>query len=165
MRRSLLICAAVIALACASSAAATPPLNGTFVPGRSLGGVRLGETAAQVRAALGKDYGVCRGCAATTWYFTYKPFTRKGLAVELTGGRVSAVWTVWQPKGWRDANGLRLGTSQERVIARGAALLPLTCYGYEALVTDSSTARSAYYIVAGTLWGFGLLQRQASPCR
>jgi hypothetical protein len=164
MRRSPLICAAVVALACTTSAAATPPRNGTFVPGRSLGGVRLGETAAQVRAALGKDYGVCRGCATTTWYFTYKPFTRKGLAVELTGGRVSAVWTVWQPSGWRDAKGLRLGTSQEQVI-KAAALLPLTCYGYEAFVTDSKTARSAYYIVGGALWGFGLLQREANPCR
>ena len=39
----------------------------------------------------------------TTWYFNYRPFDQHGLAVELTDGRVSAVYTLWQPAGWRDA--------------------------------------------------------------
>jgi hypothetical protein len=50
------------------------PPAATFVPGRSLAGIRLGERAAEVRAQLGRDYGLCRGCATTTWYFTYRIF-------------------------------------------------------------------------------------------
>ena len=98
----------VAALALAGSAAAALPRSGVFLPGRSLGGVYLGESASAVRAALGA-HGVCIGCATPTWYFNYKPFDQRGLAVELTGRRVTAVYTLWQPTGWHAAKGLRLG--------------------------------------------------------
>jgi hypothetical protein len=136
--------------------AALPPA-GTFVPGRSLAGVRLGEPAAEVRAQLGRDFGLCRGCARTTWYFTYRRFDDKGLAVELTRGRVSAVYTLWKPPGWHTKSGLSLGAPQANV----PHAIPVTCSGYEAFVSGTSV----YYVVGGTLWGFGLVQRGRSPCR
>src|SRR5258706_5653021 len=98
--RTLALCAAVLVFA--SSAAAGLPRSGVFVPGRSLGGIRLGETTTAVRAALGA-HGVCSGCATTTWYFNYQPFNQRGLALEFTAGRVSAVYTLWQPARWRAA--------------------------------------------------------------
>jgi outer membrane protein assembly factor BamE (lipoprotein component of BamABCDE complex) len=61
-----LACAAVLVLCAAAPAAAKLPARGALVPDRSLGGIRLGETQAQVRAALGSSFGVCRGCARTT---------------------------------------------------------------------------------------------------
>ncbi len=158
------ICVAV-ALCLAQSAAAVLPRHGTLVPGRSLGGVRLGETAAQVRATLGRGYGVCRGCATPTWYFTYLRFDRRGLAVELTGNRVSAVYTLWQPGGWSAPKGLLLGAAQAEVTNLAGPLLPVTCTGYDALVRDVAAARTAYYIVNGSLWGFGLLRAHGYPCR
>ena len=127
------------------------------MPGRSLGGVRLGETASEVRAHLGRDYGLCRGCATTTWYFTYHRFDDKGLGVELTRGRVSAVYTLWQPQGWRTSSGLVLGAPQAQV----PHTIPIACSGYEAYV-DRTTV---YYVVNGSLWGFGLIERGRSPCR
>jgi hypothetical protein len=136
-----------------------------LVPGRALGGIHLGDTAAKVRARLGHDYGLCRGCTTTTWYFTYKPFTQKGLAVELTKGRVSAVYTVWQPDGWRAPRGLRLGAVEEQVSALAGPLVPLVCSGYDALTRDDGAVRTAYYVRDGKLWGFGLLRRNANPCR
>jgi len=39
------------------------------------------------------------------------------------------------------------------------------CPGYTALVRDSATARTTYYIVGGKLWGFGLMRARTSPCR
>jgi hypothetical protein len=133
------------------------PAAATFVPGRSLAGIRLGEPVAEVRATLGHDYGVCRGCATTTWYFTYRRFDDRGLAVELTRGRVSAVYTLWQPTGWRDARGVKLGATPAQV-PRG---IPIACSGYEAFVSGTSV----YYVVDGKLWGFGLVRRGRSPCR
>jgi hypothetical protein len=135
------------------------------VPSRSLGGVRLGEPAASVRAALGHRYGVCRGCARTTWYFTYRPFEQRGLAVELTRGRVTAVYTLWRPEGWHAQGGLQLGAVEAQVTKLTGALISVTCAGYVALVSDAHDARTAYYIVDGALWGFGLLEGKASPCR
>jgi hypothetical protein len=127
------------------------------VPGRSLAGVRLGEPAAEVRAHLGRDHGLCRGCATTTWYFTYRRFDDKGLAVELTRNRVSAVYTLWQPQAWRTRGGLALGAPQANV----PHTVPIACSGYEAFVVGTSV----YYVVDGSLWGFGLIQRGRSPCR
>ena len=160
-----LACAAVAALCLSPAAAAALPQPGSLVPGRSLAGVHLGEPAAGVRASLGQRYGVCQGCARTTWYFTYRPFEQRGLAVELTHGRVSAVYTLWQPEGWRAPHGLQLGAVQAQVTKLAGALIPVTCTGYEALVSDAHDGRTAYYIVDGKLWGFGLLQAQESPCR
>jgi len=163
--RRVLACAGVITLAVAAPAAATLPRAGALVPGSSLAGVRLGEPAAQVRAALGGFYGACSDCSRTTWYFTYRPFDNRGLGVELTDGRVSAVYTIWQPSGWHAPGGLVLGQPASVVDARLGKLLPVTCAGYSALVDDTPAARTAYYVVDGRLWGFGLLRAKASPCR
>lgn len=131
------------------------------MPGRSLGGVRLGEPAAQVRRRLGSDFGLCRGCATTTWYFTYRRFDDKGLAVELTRGRVSAVYTLWQPSGWRARDGLRFGAPEGQVTKAVGAVVPVACNGYTQLVAGTTV----YTIVDGKLWGFGLMPNRASPCR
>jgi hypothetical protein len=160
-----LACAAVAAICLSGPAAAALPQPGSLVPGRSLAGVHLGEPAGGVRATLGRLYGVCRGCARTTWYFTYRPFEQRGLAVELTRNRVSAVYTLWQPEGWRAPYGLQLGAVQAQVTKLAGALIPVTCTGYEALVSDAHAVRTAYYVVDGKLWGFGLLRAGESPCR
>jgi hypothetical protein len=160
-----LACAAVAVFSLAPAASAALPQPGSLVPGRSLGGIRIGEPAAGVRAALGGRYGVCRGCARATWYFTYRPFEQHGLAVELTRGQVTAVYTLWQPGGWHAPGGLELGAVEAQLTKSTGALLPVTCAGYEVLVRDAHSVRTAYYIVDGKLWGFGLLQAQASPCR
>lgn len=162
--KTALACA--LLLCTAGAAAAALPQQGVLVPGRSLGGIRLGETAARVGAALGTRYGVCRGCGTTTWYFTYRPFTRQGLGVELTGGRVSAVYTVWSPRGWRTPGGLRLGAVEAQVTALSGPLLVNACPGgYDALTKLEGGVQTAFYVVDHKLWGFGLLRAHASPCR
>jgi hypothetical protein len=160
--RTLAVSAA--ALVCAGTAVAALPRTGVFLPGRSLAGIQLGESATAVRAALGA-HGVCIGCATTTWYFNYKPFTQRGLAVEFTKGRVSAVYTLWQPSGWTAANGLRLGVVEGQLATSAGPLVNVVCTGYDARVADAPHGRSVYYVVQGKLWGFGLLRAHANPCR
>ncbi len=157
---SLLVTAAL-----AMPAAAGLPRAGELVPGRSLGGVRLGETAHAVRAALGRGFGVCDDCARLTWYFTYKPFDASGLAVEFVHRRVVAVYTLWKPTGWRATNGLRLGATPLQVHHRAGRLRTIACNGYDALVADRPTSRTAYFLYEGSLWGFGLFLAHWSPCR
>ena len=161
----VLVCAALAALCGAAAASAALPRAGLLVPDESLAGVRIGDTGAQVRATLGTFYGVCRGCAHTTLYFTYGRFQRHGLGVELTRGRVSALYTLWRPDGWTTSDGLRLGASEGEVNSVAGTLVPVACVGYSALVHDGKSARTAYYVVGGNLWGFGLLARLQSPCR
>lgn len=164
MRRSLIATAAAV-LVLAAPAAARLPRAGTLVPGRSLGGVRLGESQAAVRASLGSFFGRCSGCRRPTWYFTYRPFTRRGLAVEFAGGRVSGVYTVWRPAGWHAPRQLRFGSTPLAVHVLVGPTRSVTCRGYEALVHDTARASTAYYLYAGRLWGFGLFRRGAAPCR
>lgn len=155
---------AVAALILAAPAAAGLPRAGKLEPGKSLGGVRLGETPTAVRATLGRFYGVCRDCSRQTWYFTYRPFSRQGLAVEFERGRVSGVYTLWRPQGW-NAPGLQFGATPLAVHLLAHARRTVRCRRYDALVHDTSNARTAYYLFAGRLWGFGLFRRGASPCR
>ena len=164
MRRSLLG-SAVAALVLAATAAAGLPRAGALVPGRSLGGVRLGESPQAVTATLGRFYGACRDCAHPTWYFTYLPFDKHGLAVEFAHGRVSGVYTLWRPAGWHAPHGLRFGATPLEVHQRVGTLRTITCSGYNALVRDSAHARTVYYLFGARLWGFGLFRRGAAPCR
>ena len=154
-----------IALAAASAATAAPPREGILAPGRSLGGVRLGLTPAQVRAHWGSSYGVCRDCARTTWYFTYKPFTQKGAGVEFRRGRVSAVFTLWAPKGWRSTKGLRIDEPEASVTDLYGALPRTECGTYSALLQRRRGVRTAFYVVSGRVWGFAILSPGAVACR
>jgi hypothetical protein len=159
------VCAALLLLSTAGPAAAALPRAGVLVPGRSLAGIRLGETTAQVERALGGYHGTCRGCTRSTWYFTYRRFDAHGLAVEFTKRRVSAVYTLWQPTGWHGPRDLRLGAYTAQVTSTTGPLVSLECTGYTVLVRDSGSTRTAYYLLDERLWGFGLLHRGADPCR
>jgi hypothetical protein len=162
--RTLAVCVAALAVS-AGTAAAALPRTGLFVPGRSLGGIHLGETQSAVRTALGPAYGVCLGCRARTWYFTYRRFDQHGLAVEFARGAVSAIYTLWMPPGWRATNGLELGVPDGQITTTTQPLVSVACNGYAARVADSATARSVYYVAEDKLWGFGLVPRRANPCR
>jgi hypothetical protein len=164
MRRSVLA-SAVALLVLASPAAAGLPKEGALVPGHSLGGVRLGQSPQTVRGALGAFYGVCQTCARRTWYFTYRPFDSRGLAVEFTRGRVSGAYTLWRPAGWHGPQQIGFGTTPLVLHKLVGNLHTVVCSGYEALVHDSGHARTAYYLFDGRLWGFGLFRRGALPCR
>ena len=156
---------AVTALVLAGPAAAELPRSGALVPGRSLGGVRLGESPHAVVAKLGGSYGTCSDCAQRTWYFTYKAFDRHGLALEFEHGRVSGVYTLWRPAGWHAPHALRFGATPLAVHEAVGTLRTIGCHDYDALVRDSPKGRTVYYVFDGKLWGFGLFRRGAAPCR
>jgi hypothetical protein len=157
--------AVVLALALPAVAAAAPPKAGVFVPGRSLGGLRLGMTQAQVRAAWGTTFGRCRNCRLPTWYFTYAPFAPEGAGVEFRRGRVDAIFTLWSPAGWRSTRGLRLGDPEVRITALYGPLSRAECGSYHALLLPRGRVVSAFYVADERVWGFGLLMRPARPCR
>ena len=156
---------AAIAAAPASSASAGPPGAGTLVLGTSLGGVRLGMTLDQLERTWGRAYGRCRGCARPTLYFNLFAFRPEGAGVELTRGRVSAVFTLWAPGAWRTAEGVEIGESAAGVTATYGPLKRTQCRGYYALTLPSRRAVNAIYVVGDEVWGFGLLARDSRVCR
>jgi hypothetical protein len=143
----------------AAAVVAALPVHGVLVPGRSLGGVHLGDTRAEVRARLGARFGVCASCRAPTWYFTYGRFTQPGLGVEFGQGRVRAVFTLWQPPGWRSSAGPQLGDPAP------TGLPGKGCGDYAAFLQRGRDAVTEYYVVDGKLWGFGLSRPGVPLCR
>ena len=96
-------------------AAAAPPGVGVLVPGRSLGGIELGAAKIEVERRWGRAYGVCRGCARETWYFNYYAFQPRGAGIEWRNDRAVAVFTIYQPLGWRTPKGLELGDPVQQI--------------------------------------------------
>ncbi len=162
MRFALVVASA---LALAVPAAAAPPNAGVLVPGRSLGGVELGATKAQVERRWGRAYGVCRGCAKETWYFNYFAFQPRGAGVELRNGRVAGVFTIYQPPGWRTTRGLVLGDSVARVTFVYGALVRRECGSYAVLILPGHDATTAFYVLEDQLWAFGLFRPGVPLCR
>jgi len=155
---------AAVALVLAGSEAATAPQRGLFIPGESLGGVRIGMAKAAVADAWGTRHGVCRSCLHETWYFNYKPFLPEGVGVVFERGRVTHVFTVWQPESWRTSEGLRIGEPAAEIARTYGPLDRRRCVRHEALVQPGLRAQTAYYVFDNKVWGFGLTVPDASPC-
>jgi hypothetical protein len=153
---------AVLALA----AALALPTNGILVVGKSLGGIRLGMTPAQVEHVWGKRYGRCRSCRQTTWYFAYRKFRPEGAAVRFRRGRVDSVWTLWSPLGWRTRDAtLAIGMNALEVNSRYGALVSIPCGTYQGLILTRGDVTTTFYVYGQKLWGFGIGRPGTSPCR
>ena len=163
--RALGALAAALCVALALPAAAhAPPRTGVLVPGKSLGGVSLGMTEAEVIAAWGKQHGVCADCADPTWYFNYEPFRPQGTGVVFDHGRVATAFTVWRPIGWKTPEGLFLGADASDVARIYGSLDKRACVSYEALLLPGKHVTSVFYVFRDKVWGFGLTRPDASPC-
>ena len=163
MRRLAAI--AFLTLGLTLPAAAAPPGVGVLVPGRSLGGIELGTAKIEVERRWGRAYGICRGCARETWYFNYYAFQPRGAGVEWRNGRAVAVFTVYQPLGWRTPKELELGDPVQQVTALYGPLERVRCSGYSAYVLDGRNARTAFYVLGDRLWAFGLSRPGVPLCR
>jgi hypothetical protein len=85
--------------------------------------------------------------------------------VELRGGRVVAVFTLWKPPGWRTRDGLVLGEPEARITETYDVLSRVECGGYSALTMRTARTVTAFYVDDGRLWGFGLIRPDALVCR
>lgn len=162
--RALGALAAAACVALAVPATAAPPRTGLFVPGESLGGVGLGMSREDVFAAWGKRHGVCKDCEQATWYFNDEPFQPQGTGVELEKGRVSRVFTVWRPTGWKTPEGLFLAADASEIARIYGSLDKRQCARYAALLLPGKKVTSVFYVFRGKVWGFGLMRPRASPC-
>jgi hypothetical protein len=160
-----LVAAIAAALVLVQPAAAAPPGVGVLIPGRSLGGLELGATKAEVERSWGRAYGVCRGCARETWYFNYYAFQPRGAGVEWRNGRAVALFTIYQPLGWRTPKGLELNDPASRVTGIYGPLKTIGCRGYSVLTLNGRSTTTAFYVLGDRLWAFGLSRPGVPLCR
>jgi hypothetical protein len=142
------------------------PIRGVLVWGQSLGGVSLGDSAADVEATWGTAYTVCDTCSLVTWYFTY-PTRPVGAAVIFDrNDHAVAVFTLGTPFGWRTEKGLQLGAEVHSLTAMYPApqMDWKACIGYSALSLRQGSAVTSIYTQAENVYGFALTAPGRSVC-
>jgi hypothetical protein len=159
--------AALVAAAgpAAGPAAAALPRNGLVVPGKSLGGVRLGAPITTLLARWGRSFGVCRGCGRPTWYFNYVPFEPQGAGAVFAGTHADELFTLWSPPGWHTPAGLAVGDPAVRITSIYGPLVRQDCRGYYRLLLHRARTTTAFYVVDERVWGFGISRGGSRPCR
>jgi hypothetical protein len=162
VRSAVALAALLIA---ASTASAAPPRAGMLVPGKSLGGLSLGASRSDARAAWGARYGTCRGCRKPTWYFNFARFEPQGAGVTFERGRVVTIFTLWAPRGWRTSRGLLIGDPVARASALHRGFVRVNCGTYYALTQDHRRAVTSIYVHDEKVWGFGLSRPREPVCR
>src|SRR5262249_57742960 len=95
-----------VRVAVARSPAGILPVNGVLVPGRSLGGIRLGDTGGKVLALWGRNYSLLPG-QPMTWLYMSPTGDPYGAGVSFREGKVTAIFSLGQFNGWPTSDGLR----------------------------------------------------------
>ncbi len=149
----------------ATDAGATLPTRGVLAPGKSLGGIELGSTAASVRARWGSRYTLCAVCGRTTWLYSYRGSSTTGAAVAFRKGRVVAVFTLGVPRGWRTSRGVSLGDPATKVQSVYGDLPWSRCIGYGALSIRRSGAVASIYTYGESVYGFALTLPSEPVCQ
>jgi hypothetical protein len=147
---ALTLLLSVPAASAATDAGRALPERGVLLPGKSLGGVELGQTAAQVRARWSTRY---RGRATT------------GAAVSFRGGRVTTVFTLGVPRGWRTDRGVALGDPADKVHAVYGALPWSRCIGYGAVSIRRAGVVASIYTYGDSVYGFALTLPSEPVCQ
>lgn len=142
---------------------ATLPAAGLLVSGESLGGVRLGDTQADVRKLWGHRFTVCEGCEPTTWFYWY-PSGDAGAGVEFRQGRVTGIYTLGAKVGWRSEDGLKVGGYMSAKELHEKSVWK-NCQGYSAKLESSGNAVTSIFTVGPMVYGFSLTRPSESVCR
>ena len=179
VRRLLSLVLAVPALALASAAAAeqagatgTIPQRGIFIVGKTLAGVGLGYTQAQVKTHWGAGYTLCTVkplCTASqpVWLFEYHIGEPLGVAVRFRNGKTVSVFTLGavgvQPLsaggggGWKTAEGLHITDPVSNIYSLYSnATIDTQCVYYGAISIKQPGVISSFYTASGTVYGFAL---------
>jgi hypothetical protein len=150
-----------------SARAAALPQQGVLVHGESLAGVQLGDDEEHVRALWGHSFTVCPRslCDEKTWFYLYPTGDPFGAGVRFRDGRVTAVFTLGAPKGWRDDEGLRVGEVLQHHEATAGDATWQSCVGYSAKSTHNGEAVSSVLLQGLGVYGFALTLPSEPVCQ
>ena len=169
------------------------PSKGLVVPGRSIGGITLGMTEAQVEQRWGHLFAVCTKCGSNlVWLFEYPGSEPLGAAIKFgvpaTSGaaltpstksgsqtttgppkldpaaKVVAVFTLGSPAGW-GTKGAMMGDPIANVYNLFGNAGDARCIGFDALTVRIGAGTMSFYTSSGVIYGYALTARSESPCQ
>jgi hypothetical protein len=145
----------------AHSPAGIFPVNGVLVPGKSLGGIRLGDTGGKVLTMWGRDFTMLPG-QPMTWLYMTPTGDPYGAGVSFRDGKVIAIFTLGQIKGWRRSDGLRTGQIYGKF--NDPAGKTTACVGYGAMSTRTGDAVTSILMNGQSIYGFALTRPRVPVC-
>jgi hypothetical protein len=146
------------------------PLRGVLVAGKSLGGVRIGMTETQVQNTWGHRFHVCDKAICQkwqTWLYQYATGEALGAAVVFENHKVTGVFTLGSPDGWKTDKGLKLGDLISQVYDYYNTSSSTKCIGFNALsMRDPATKiTTSFYASSGYVYGFALTAPSQPICQ
>jgi len=173
------VAAASVVLAGPANAGVIPQ-HGVFVVGKTIAGVGLGFTQAQVKAHWGSGYTLCTAkplysAAQPVWLYEYAIGEPLGVAVRFRAGKTVSVFTLGavgvQPLsaggggGWKTAQGLHITDPVSNIYSfYSAATIQTNCILYGAISMKVDGVTSSFYTSSGTIYGFALSARGEPIC-
>ena len=143
------------------------PSRGVLVVGKSLAGVRLGQTQAKVQKLWGRDYINCvtLPCKDPTWLYFYHSGEPLGAAVRFRHKRVVAVFTLGAVPGWKSTHGVTIADPASKVYALYPKPRYTKCVGFEALSVERRGSVTSFYLTSGVIYGFALTIPKLAVCQ
>ena len=137
------------------------PVHGVLVPGKSLGGISLGDDGGKVLALWGRNYTMLPG-QPMTWLYMSPTGDPYGAGVSFRNGKVTAIFTLGGIRGWRATNGLQVGT----LLAQFNNMKGRTtaCVGYGATSTREGNAVTSILMTGQSVYGFALTRPSEPIC-
>jgi hypothetical protein len=132
-----------------------------LVPGKSLGGIRLGDSGAKVLALWGRDYSRLPG-RPMTWLYMSPTGDPYGAGVSFRDGKVTAIFTLGGIEGWRRSDGLRVGQLFSKFNdPKGKTT---ACNGYGAISSHRADAVTSILTNGQSVYGFALTRPSEPVC-
>jgi hypothetical protein len=143
------------------------PSRGVLIPGKSLGGVSLGQTQTKVKALWGGRFTQCEKsfCKDPTWLYFYATGEPLGAATRFRDNKVVAVFTLGATTGWKTSNGLKIADPASRVYELYGSPRYTKCIGYEALSVTQGRVVTSFYLTSGVIYGFALTVPGLTVCQ
>jgi len=137
------------------------PVDGVLIPGESLGGIRLGDSGGKVLARWGRDFTMLPG-RPMTWLYMSPTGDPYGAGVSFSDGKVIAIFTLGQIKGWHRNDGLRTGQLFEKFNDQSGTAT--ACVGYGALSTRKGNVVTSILTNGQSIYGFALTRPRVPVC-
>lgn len=147
------------------SVARTPagifPVNGVLVPGKSLGGIRLGDSGGKVLTLWGRNFTMLPG-QPMTWLYMSPTGDPYGAGVSFRNGKVTAIFTLGGITGWRRSDGLRVGQIFTKFNDPNGSTT--ACVGYGATSTRNGDSVTSILTNGQSIYGFALTRPSEPVC-
>ena len=142
------------------------PSRGVLEPGKSLAGVKLGDSMQRVKNLWGQNYKVCQGrhCPYPTWYYIYPKGDPVGASVRFRNGKVVTIFTLGATTGWHTSEGLAIGEQIDRVSELYGKIAWSNCIGYAAMSMRTGEAVTSIYSYGQSVYGFALSRPNEPVC-